>query len=47
MVTILLSRETSNELSVVFEDLKRLDAPVVFGALLIVLNSCVLNFVVQ
>jgi hypothetical protein len=28
----------------VFEDLKRLVAPVVFGALLIVLSSCVLNF---
>jgi hypothetical protein len=29
---------------VVFGDLKRLVAPVVFGALLIVINSCVLNF---
>jgi hypothetical protein len=28
----------------VFEDLKRLVAPVVFRELLIVLNSCVLNF---
>jgi hypothetical protein len=34
-------------MKVVFEDLKRLVAPVVFGALLIVINSCVLNFVVQ
>jgi hypothetical protein len=32
---------------VVFWNLKRLVAPVVFGALLILINSCVLNFVVQ
>jgi hypothetical protein len=32
---------------VVFEDQKRLVVPVVFGALLIVINNCVLNFVVQ
>jgi hypothetical protein len=31
----------------VFGDLKRLVALVVFGALLIVINSCVLKFVVQ
>jgi hypothetical protein len=38
-----LQRLLRNEL-VVFENLKGL---VVFGALLIVINSCVLNFVVQ
>jgi hypothetical protein len=41
-----LQRLLRNE-SVVLENLKRLVATVMFGALLIVINSCVLNFVVQ